>query len=115
MNRVSPTTYIVGGMVSTAVGQADIACADKEILRLTPPANMTCGEFLSPFAEGAGGRLLTPNARGMCEYCPIATTDIFLSNFDIYYSNRWRDYGLLWVYIIVNIAVAFGLYWSTLR
>lgn len=111
MNRISPTTYLVSGLLSTAIGQADITCAPKELLNLTPPSNMTCSDFLTPFAEAAGGRLLTPGARDLCSYCPIATTDVFLGNFDIEYVNRWRDFGVLWGYVVVNVAVAVGLYW----
>ena len=72
---------------------------------------MTCSDYLTPFAEAAGGRLLTPGARDVCSYCPIATTDVFLGNFDIDYLNRWRDFGVLWGYVVVNVAVAVGLYW----
>ncbi|KAL2066710.1 hypothetical protein VTL71DRAFT_2782 [Oculimacula yallundae] len=111
MNRVSPTTYLASGMLSTSIGQANITCASKELLSLAPPSNMTCGEFLTPFAEAAGGRILNAGARDLCSYCPMATTDVFLARFDISYSNRWRDFGLIWVYIVVNICAAVGLYW----
>lgn len=111
MNRVSPTTYLVSGLLSTSIGQADIVCAAKELLHLSPPSNMTCSDFLSPFAAAAGGKLLTPDAMDTCAYCPMATTDVFLKNFDIEYANRWRDFGVGWVYVGVNVLVAVGLYW----
>lgn len=58
MYRVSPATYLAGGIMSTAVAGADVVCADYEVLHVVPPQNMTCGEFLGPFAQAAGGRVL---------------------------------------------------------
>jgi ABC-type multidrug transport system permease subunit len=36
----------------------------------------------------------------------------FLAQFDLSYDTRWRDFGLVWVYIFVNIGAALGLYWA---
>ena len=111
MNRVSPTTYMVGGMLSTAVANTEIDCAANEVLTVVAPSNMTCGDFLGPFALSSGGRVLSPDALDSCAYCPIASSNTYLANFNISYSTRWRDFGLLWVYILVNIGAALALYW----
>ncbi|KAF5019292.1 hypothetical protein F66182_8710 [Fusarium sp. NRRL 66182] len=114
MYRASPATYLVGGIMSTAVANNNVTCADYEVLRLAPPpgGNISCGEFLGPFAEAAGGRVLESTALDTCGYCPIGTTNDFLAQFDLNYNTRWRDFGLVWVYILVNIGAALGLYWG---
>ena len=111
MYRVSPATYLVGGIMSSAVANSNVTCADREILRTAPTGNLTCNEFLAAYMEAAGGLVLNPTARSMCEYCPLATTNEFLDWFQISYHTRWRDFGLIWVYILVNIVSGLGLYW----
>ncbi|KZL66398.1 ABC transporter [Colletotrichum tofieldiae] len=113
MYRVSPATYLVGGIMTAAVANADVVCADHEVLRVSPPAgaNTTCGDFLGPFADASGGRVLNVAERDVCGYCPVGTTNDFLAQFDLGYDTRWRDFGLVWVYVLFNVAAAMGLYW----
>ncbi|KAF4595459.1 ABC transporter ABCl1 [Ophiocordyceps camponoti-floridani] len=111
--RVSPFTYLVSGMLSSGIANVDVVCADNEILRMAPLANRTCGEYLNAFARVSGGRILNPQASGgaECEYCPIASTNTFLAGVSSNYSDRWRNFGLMWVYIGFNIVAALGVYW----
>ncbi|EFQ98073.1 multidrug resistance protein CDR1 [Nannizzia gypsea CBS 118893] len=111
MYRVSPATYLVGGLMSSAVANSGVKCADREILRMAPTGNLTCKEFLAPYIEGAGGVVLNPASQGICEYCPLATTNEFLDRFQISYDTRWRDFALVWVYILANIVAGLGFYW----
>ncbi|KAM0276296.1 hypothetical protein ACHAQH_006885 [Verticillium albo-atrum] len=111
MYYISPGTYLVGGVMSSAIANADVTCAAREILRLAPPSGMTCLEFLGPFAEAVGGNLLTPDATETCLYCPISTTNQFLARFNIKYATRWRDFGVLWAYVLFNVGAALALYW----
>lgn len=111
MYRASPATYLVGGLISSAVANSDVKCAAREILHMAPVGNLTCKEFLTPYIEAAGGAVLNPASRDICEYCPLASTNEFLNRFQISYDTRWRDFGLLWVYILVNIVAGLGFYW----
>ncbi|KAF5665036.1 putative ABC1 transport [Fusarium denticulatum] len=114
MYRASPATYLVGGIMSTAVANNEVTCAEYEVLHVVPPSggNMSCEDFLGPFAEVSGGRVLNPAARDLCGYCPLATTNDFLAQFELSYDTRWRDFGLVWVFILFNIGAALGLYWA---
>jgi ABC-type multidrug transport system permease subunit len=111
MFPVSPATYLVGGVMSAAIAGANVTCSAAEILHLIPPANSTCAAFLSEFADAAGGLLLNPESTDECRYCPLRTTDQFLSRFEIYIKDSWRNFGLMWVYILFNVGCAMGLYW----
>lgn len=52
----------------------------------------------------AGGYLTNPNATSECLYCPFQTTDQYLySGFNIEYSHRWRDVGILFGFIVFNV------------
>jgi ATP-binding cassette subfamily G (WHITE) protein 2 (PDR) len=111
MYRLSPFTYIVGGMIPTGISKAPITCSRQELVSFAPPASQTCGEYLAPYLEMAGGYLVDPDSTSGCEYCSTSTADELLARFGLSYGTRWRDFGLLWVYVIFNIIVAVGLYW----
>lgn len=112
MYRVSPFTYYVSATLSTGVARAPVTCSDIEILKMPPPSGMTCQDFLNPVIQMTKqGEVLNKNATDMCEFCPISVTDAFLAGVDIYYDQRWRNIGILFAYIAVNIAGAIGLYW----
>ncbi|EZG03190.1 hypothetical protein H106_06691 [Trichophyton rubrum CBS 735.88] len=111
MYRLSPFTYFVSAVLSTGVGRTDIVCAANEILRLTPAAGQTCMEYLGPYTKFAGGRILTPDATDMCEFCAVADTDTFLKGVNIIFDERWRNIGILFGYIAFNMVGAIGLYW----
>lgn len=109
--RVSPFTYLVSAMLSTAVANTEVVCAANEIVNFTPPSSMSCQEYMGDYLAAAGGKLMDPNNTEICNYCPITDTNIFLKGVQSDYNERWRNFGLLWVYIGFNIAGALALYW----
>lgn len=117
MYRVSPVTYMVSGVMSSAMTGREVTCSDGEILRMALPTNSTsCEEYLAPFVAAQGGTVLGGIAADnsnvkMCSFCSLATTDDFLTRFGISYADHWRNFGLLWVYIAANVGLALGLYW----
>jgi ABC-type multidrug transport system permease subunit len=34
-----------------------------------------------------------------------------LDSLGIRYEDRWRNFGLMWVFVLVNVVAALGLYW----
>jgi ABC-type multidrug transport system permease subunit len=46
-----------------------------------------------------------------CRLCSYTSTDVFLSQINANYADRWRDFGILWAFIVFNIFAAIGLYW----
>ena len=111
MYRISPFTYLVDAMLSTGLANTDIVCSSKELLRVNAPGGMNCGEYFGPYMSYAGGYLTNENATGECEFCPIAKTNDLLLQLSSKYENRWRNFGLLQVYIVFNIFAAIFIYW----
>ncbi|OQD77479.1 hypothetical protein PENDEC_c002G04133 [Penicillium decumbens] len=111
MYRVSPFTYLVSGMLSTAVSGTDVTCSTDEILTFNPPGSQTCYEYLNAYAERTGGYIQNPNATSSCSYCSMSSTDTFLAQVDSYYSDAWRNFGIMWAYLVFNIVAALGIYW----
>lgn len=111
MYRVSPFTYWIGGMAATQVHNRRIVCSTAELAIFNPPSGMTCYQYLEKYVTAAGGQLLNGDATSSCEYCPLTVADQFLATSGISYSERWRNFGIMWAYIIFNIFVAVSMYY----
>ncbi len=112
MYRVSPFTYLISALLSTAVANAPLHCASKEFITVQPAkSGQTCSEYFAAYMNATGGYLQDGSATSDCKYCTMSTTNQFLATIDIKYGDRWRNFGLMIVYIIFNICAAFGLYW----
>lgn len=111
MYRASPLTYLISGLLATGLGNLEVECSDNEFLKLNPPANQTCGEFLSPYDKIFGGLVQNPGDDDECLYCPIQSSNAFLATVSAHYPDRWRNYGILWAYITFNILASLFVYW----
>ncbi|KAG0695683.1 ABC-2 type transporter-domain-containing protein [Suillus ampliporus] len=111
MYRVSPFTYIIEGLLGQAIGGEAIHCASTELVSVNPPNGLTCGKYMDPFMEFAGGYLTNPEAAEGCQYCPYTTADQCMdSRFNIKYSDHWRDLGIVFGFVAFNI---FAIFWFT--
>lgn len=110
MYYVSPFTYLVEALLSAGVANAPVTCASNEFLNFPAPAGSTCKQYMAEYIDLAGGYLLDPNS-SQCSYCQINSTNTFLAGVNIYYDHAWRDFGILWGYILFNIAAAPLIYW----
>jgi ABC-type multidrug transport system permease subunit len=111
MYRVSPYTYLVSAVLSVGLANAPVHCSSIELLKLDPLPGTTYDSYLNPYITMAGGYLVNPEATSSCEYCPISNTNAFLKLVSSNYDERWRDFGILWVYVLVNVIMALFFYW----
>lgn len=110
MYRVNPFTYLVSSFMATTLGQASAYCAETEF-QVFAPANGTCLEYMQQYMSLAGGYLRDEQATDQCHFCQLDNTNQFLTRINADWDTRWRDFGLLWVYIVFNVAAAVFLYW----
>ncbi|KEY68896.1 hypothetical protein S7711_03828 [Stachybotrys chartarum IBT 7711] len=111
MYRLSPFTYWISAILSTGLAGNEVTCASNEIVSVIPPGNQTCGEYLNDYISVAGGYLLSEDSTSECQFCPLSSTDEYLSSLGLSYDNRWRDYGIGMAFIVFNIGAALALYW----
>jgi ATP-binding cassette, subfamily G (WHITE), member 2, PDR len=111
MYRLSPFTYLVDAMLSVGVANAPATCSSIEIRHFEPPSGQTCGQYLEAHLTLFDGSLANPNSTSDCQLCEMTTTNAFLTSMHSSYDHRWRNFGLLWVYIIFNISGAVFFYW----
>ncbi|TVY36705.1 Multidrug resistance protein, partial [Lachnellula occidentalis] len=111
MYRVSPLTYLVSAIASTGLSGKTVHCATNELAIMQPLPGQTCGDYLTPYANLAGGSIYNKNAIADCQYCSLSNSDQFLNSVSISYGTRWRDYGIGFAYIAFNIFMAVLLYY----
>ncbi|KAG2420320.1 ABC transporter CDR4 [Aspergillus terreus] len=111
MYRVSPFTYLVSAMLSVGLAGNEVKCADYEILHIPPPEGQNCSSFLGPFVQMAHSTLLTPESTTDCQMCTLQSTDQFLAQLSMSFDDRWRNVGLLFIYVVFNAVAAVFLYW----
>ncbi|KAH7159764.1 putative ABC multidrug transporter [Dactylonectria estremocensis] len=111
MWRVSPFTYYISGIGSTALHGREVHCSDSELSVFDPPSGQTCGKYLAKFLQTAVGSLYNPDADTGCQYCAMASADQYLAGREIYWKDRWRNYGIFWCYYIFNIFGTVALYY----
>ncbi|KAG2016847.1 hypothetical protein GB937_006049 [Aspergillus fischeri] len=111
MYRASPLTYLVSAMLSTGLANTEVTCSDIEVTIVNPPTGQTCAEYLSAYMQTVGGKVYNPNATTACQYCALTDSNTFLASVSSDYDERWRNFGLMWVYIVFNVCAAVSLYW----
>jgi hypothetical protein len=111
MYRVSPFTYLVDGILSTGLANTLVTCSNIEFLHFEPSNGTSCGQYLSNYISFAGGYLQNPEATTDCQFCTVRDTNTLLHGMSLSYDLRWRNFGIMWVFIVFNVAGAFFLYW----
>jgi ATP-binding cassette, subfamily G (WHITE), member 2, PDR len=111
MYYLSPFSYLVSAMLSTGVANAQATCLDYEYLHFDAPAGQTCLSYMQNYINQVGGYILNEDATTNCSFCQISSTNTYLAAVNIYYKDRWRDFGIMWLYVVFNVAAALFLYW----
>ena len=111
MYRVSPFTYLVSSVLSVGVANTNVVCSDVEVLRFDPPQGSTCAQYLDPYISARGGYVVNGDATSDCGYCTVQDTNVFLASIESYYEDRWRNFGIMWAFVVFNIAGAVFIYW----
>lgn len=109
--RLSPFTYLVDGMLSVGLANAPVECALNEFLHFEPVTGSSCGSYMASYMHKAGGYLTNPSAKSRCVYCPLKDSNEFLAGMGMGYTNRWRNFCILWAYVGFNIIMTLFIYW----
>lgn len=92
-------------LVLLAIGGQAIVCSSTELVSVNPPKGLTCGEYMNPFIELAGGYLTNTGDTEGCQYCPYKTADQYMySRFNITYSDHWRNLGIIFGFVAFNVS-----------
>jgi len=110
MYWLTPFHYLLEGFLGVATHGRKVTCAQNEFARFTPPPGQSCQQYTGPYIAQAGG-YVRAGANGLCEFCQYATGDEFAAGFNVYYSQKWNDYGIFWGFCIFNFIGVFIVSW----
>lgn len=112
MYRASPMTYWIGGMLMLGISDSRVKCSETEFSIVYPPQGQRCDQWFSDYFENGGVGYLTDDASyGPCHFCSLAHTNTYLASLKLFYSERWRNFGIFWAYIGFNVFGCILLYW----
>lgn len=103
-SSISGSSLVFDHYCFSAIGLEQIECSGTELVTLQPPSGQSCGSFMAQYISTNGGYLTNPDVTSDCQFCAYRTTDEWMGpNFNIYYKNHWRDFGIFWAYIVFNV------------
>ncbi|CAI4765162.1 CQS_1a_G0047380.mRNA.1.CDS.1 [Saccharomyces cerevisiae] len=111
MWKLSPYTYFLQNLVGLLMHDKSVRCSKNEMSVFSPPIGQTCGEFTKPFFEFETGYITNPDATSNCAYCQYKVGDEYLARMNASFSYLWRNFGLIWAYIIFNIIAMIAVYY----
>ncbi|KAF7927775.1 uncharacterized protein EAE98_006157 [Botrytis deweyae] len=111
LRLLSPFTYLVDGMLSIGLGNVPVTCSQFESLHFEPVTGSTCGSYMASYIQNAGGYLTNPSAKSRCVYCPLRDSNEFLAAAGMSYTNRWRNFCIMWAYVAFNVVMTLFIYW----
>ncbi|KAJ6188460.1 hypothetical protein N7519_003368 [Penicillium mononematosum] len=114
MYWLTPFHYLLEGFVGVITHNVPVRCIDREESRFSTPAGMSCQDYAGSFAEKAGG-YVRDAGNGMCSFCQYSTGNQYAKSLNVFYSHKWRNYGILWAYIIFNFSLVFAFSWLYLH
>lgn len=111
MYRCNPFTYLIQGMLSTGLANTNVVCSLLEYLSFQPEGNQTCGAYMKNYIAAAGGYLLDESATSDCQFCVLSSTNTYLKLVNAVYSERWRNFGIVISFTVINVFLAIFFYW----
>jgi len=110
MYWLTPFHYLLEGFLGVAVHGRPVRCESREFARFAAPPGQTCASYTKSYIQQAGGYVQTASD-GLCELCAYSTGDEWAASFNVYYSHRWRDFGIFALYCAFNFAMVFFFSW----
>lgn len=126
MPLLTPFTYLIEGIMGTALADSVVRCNRDELQQVIPPAGQDCRSYMSAFTSTVDEPLqpgqdlgyYQVESDGACSYCQFRDASIYLerlSAHDLHLTphHRFRNLYIILGYIIFNIALVFGVFYVT--
>lgn len=110
MYWLTPFKYMLEGFLGLLLGGLPIKCSEKELAIFSPPPGQSCESYAGDFVRQSTGYMQIMD-NGMCGFCQYADGTAYAASFNVFPKYIWRDFGIVWVYIIFNFAVVFACSW----
>ncbi|KAF3403640.1 Brefeldin A resistance protein [Penicillium rolfsii] len=110
MYYLNPFNYLMGSMLVFTIWDTEVKCTHSELAIFDPPANSTCGKYLSTYVEtvGVSANLLNPRATSQCEVCPYTRGSDYLATLNLtHYYDGWRDTAIVVIFVFSSYGLVY--------
>ncbi|PYH78160.1 ABC transporter [Aspergillus uvarum CBS 121591] len=114
MYWLTPFHYLLEGFLGVVTHNVPVRCVSREESLFSPPPGSTCQDYAGAYASQAGG-YVQDAANGLCAFCQYADGDVFAASFNVFYSHKWRNYGIFWAFVVFNFMAVFFFSWLYLQ
>ncbi|KAE8150955.1 ABC-2 type transporter-domain-containing protein [Aspergillus avenaceus] len=114
MYWLTPFHYLLEGFLGVVTHNVPVRCVPREESQFTPPSDQTCQSYAGSFAQQIGG-YVHDAGNGLCSFCQYSNGDAYAQGFNVYYSHKWRDYGIFWAFVMFNFAAVYFFSWLYLH
>ncbi|GIK06980.1 hypothetical protein Aspvir_002633 [Aspergillus viridinutans] len=114
MYWLTPFHYLLEGFLGVLTHNIPVRCVSREMTQFSPPPGETCQSYAGAFAKQAGGYVQDAPG-GLCSYCPYSVGDAFAAGFNVFYSHKWRNYGIFWAFTMFNFVAVYFFSWLYLH
>lgn len=103
--QLDPFTRLISGMVTTALHELPVTCAEAEYNTFTSPPGQTCGDYMQDYFAAGGIGYLADNATSNCQYCAYKVGDQYYEQLGMSFDTRWRDLGIYIAFVASNLII----------
>ena len=109
---INPFNYLMGALMVFTTYHVVVTCKEQEFAVFEPPANQTCGEYLSDYVQqmGSGSNLTNPEATTNCRVCQYKSGSDYLRTINLpEYSYGWRDAAIVVIFVFSSYGLVYLL------
>ncbi|KAF2090833.1 putative Brefeldin A resistance protein [Saccharata proteae CBS 121410] len=109
---MNPFNYLMGSLLTFTTWSTNVRCAELEFAVFDPPANQTCGQYLTAYQAGAGSRtnLTNPDATSACRVCEYRYGSDYLATINLMdYYYGWRDAAIVVIFALSSYCLVYAL------
>lgn len=103
--QLDPFTRLISGMVTTALHDLPVNCAQAELNSFTAPDGQTCGDYMQAYFDNGGIGYIVDNSTSNCQYCAYEKGDQFYAQLGMSYDTRWRELGIFLAFVGSNLII----------
>lgn len=96
--------YFIEGVIGNELHEMNVVCDEHEGYKFQAPSGQDCGTYMTSFFDQGGPGRLFQNDTDSCIYCPYKTGDQYLATLGWSASHKWRNYGIIFIYWVFNLA-----------
>ncbi|KAM9955245.1 hypothetical protein ACTFIW_000745 [Dictyostelium discoideum] len=105
--HLNPCTHFLEAMVTNVLKHVNVVCTTDDLIKFVKPSSFsTCSDYAFEFLNGSN-HSVSGSVQSLggdnCGYCLYKNGEEYYSKLGWSYDNRWRGFGIIAGYFVLNI------------